>query len=192
MKKIIYFGAALLAALTLASCTSKESKQAKVSFVTALPAVSDGVATLKIESTYSGTEAVNIPLEFGGTAVKGTDYNVSAETFVLGGNKPVTEISLTPLEYGTKKTVTVSLKLPLGFTGGRYPASTFTLADKIGYKSFETKTGLMTEKAEIVVNIVDGNAKNKIMEKETKIPVKVVADKSTAIEGTHFEFENGA
>lgn len=192
MKKIIYFGAALLAALTLASCTSKESKQEKVSFVTALPTVSDGVATLKIESTYSGTEAVNIPLEFGGTAVKGTDYNVSAETFVLGGNKPVTEISLTPLEYGTKKTVTVSLKLPLGFTGGRYPASTFTLADKIGYKSFETKTGLMTEKAEIVVNIVDGNAKNKIMEKETKIPVKVVADKSTAIEGTHFEFENGA
>lgn len=191
MKKIIYLGAALLAALTLASCTSKVEKKDKVSFVTALPAFSDGVATLKIESSYSGTEAVNIPVEFGGTAVKGTDYNVSAEAFVLGGNKPVKEISLTPIEYGTKKTVTLSLKLPMGFEGGRYPVSTFTLSDKIGYRSFETKASLMAEKTEIVVNIVDGNAKNKIMEKETKIPVKVVAGKSTAVEGAHFEFENG-
>lgn len=191
MKKIIYLGAALLAALTLASCASKVEKKDKVSFVTALPAFSDGVATLKIESSYSGTEAVNIPVEFGGTAVKGTDYNVSAEAFVLGGNKPVKEISLTPIEYGTKKTVTLSLKLPMGFEGGRYPVSTFTLSDKIGYRSFETKASLMAEKTEIVVNIVDGNAKNKIMEKETKIPVKVVAGKSTAVEGAHFEFENG-
>lgn len=161
-----------------------------MSFATALPEVVDGVATLSVQSTYKGTEALTIPVEFTGTAVKGTDYTLSAEAFVLGGAKPVTEITLTPKEFGTKKTVTATLKIPSALAAGKYPVLNFTLADKLGYKSFETKASLASGTSSIFVKIVDGQAKPRKMIKETRIPVKV-AKGSTAVEGKNFKFVDG-
>ena len=107
MKKVLF---AILAAMTVlfVSCDPDEAVRPTVSFETAVPIMSDGVATIRIlVQNYSG-EAVTVPVTFGGTAVEGTDYTVSAEAFVIGGTDPVTEIVITPLTYDSSKTISAS------------------------------------------------------------------------------------
>ena len=180
----------LLAAVSFAACNPDEAKESPaVSFETALPVMADGSATFKIVvNNYTGTDPVTIPVIFGGTAVKGEDYSVSAEEFVYGGETPVTAITVTALKYGTGKTVSLTLGLPEGWIGGNYTMSEYELSGKLGYLSFERKTQLMTDRVIASLNIFDANGAPKALVNGDEITVSVNTEKSTAIEGTDFKF----
>ena len=167
-------------------------KTPSVSFETALPLTVDGASVLSIKvSDYSGSEAVTVPVTFAGDAEKGKDYTVSAEAFVIGGSEPVTSITVTPVVYGSKKSVTASLEVPEGFTAGSYVSCTFPLSDAVARCSFATKKATLGDRVAIEVNLIDNADKPYSVQKATTIAVEVDTEKSTAVEGTDFRFKDG-
>lgn len=190
MKKFFYLSVALIAAVLMSSCKKDVPSLNTVSFNSAIPIIKKGAAILSITSSYKGTEPVVVPVTFSGEAVKGKDYKLSTESFVLGGSKPITEIKVTYLISNSGKTVTAKLNAPKGFKVGKYPVSNFTITDKLNYKTFKTKSVAVFDVGRIFVRVVDDASKNKKVQTETKIKVKVL-DESTAKEGENFEFVNG-
>ena len=186
MKKIIF--AILACCLALAACT-KEDSSPKVSFETALPVTTDdeSTLTLKVEG-YTAAEPVTIPVTFTSDAIEGTDYEVSAKAFVVGGASPVTKITVKTLKFDSNKKVTATLSVPQGFQPGQYMTNVVTLSGKIGYASFVSKNSIMTDKINVSLAIYDGQGNMKRLEKGDKIAVRVNTEKSTAVEGTHFKF----
>ena len=188
MKKFLF---ALLAVVAVAAaCNPEDAKNSPaVSFETALPVISDASATFKIVTqNYTGSEAVSIPVVFGGDAVKGVDYSVSAEAFVVGGENPVTSITVTSLTYGSGKTVTATLEPPTGWTGGTHMTSEYALAGKMGYLSFERNSLYMTDMVVATVNLFDENGQPLALVNGDEIAIEVDTEKSTAVEGTDFKF----
>ena len=184
MKKLFLILSVVAAAAV--ACTPEAAQKPAVSFETALPVVAGEISTFTITvADYAGTDPVTIPVTFGGTAVKGTDYTVSAEEFVWGGDKPVTSIQVTTLVFDDTKTLTLSLDLPAGWIAGKYPSSQTTLASKLGYVSFEKSSLGLTGSAEVVVSVFDGNGNPLTLENDAEFTI-AVADESTAQETTHF------
>ena len=184
MKKLFLILSVVAAAAV--ACTPEAAQKPAVSFETALPVVAGEISTFTITvADYAGTDPVTIPVTFGGTAVKGTDYTVSAEEFVWGGDKPVTSIQVTTLVFDDTKTLTLNLELPAGWIAGKYPSSQTTLASKLGYVSFEKSSLGLTGSAEVVVSVFDGNGNPLTLENDAEFTI-AVADESTAQETTHF------
>lgn len=189
MKK--FYVLALAAMTLLAGCKKDSATLPSVSFETAVPTTVDGTSVLSISAYYTGTEAVTIPVKFSGDAVKGTDYTVSAEAFVIGGASPVTSIIVTPVDYTSKKTVKASLELPEGFTAGKYVTSEFALSGPVGVISFSSKRGLLTAAAVISADVLTADGSTLLpLQNGDEIAVSVNTEKSTAVEGTDFKFKN--
>lgn len=193
MKKYL-FALLAVAALFTGCEKSKEQPIPEVSFETASPLLSDdGVATFRIVSDYKGQDAVTIPVKFSSTngAVAGTDYTVSAEAFVLGGAQPLTQISVTPLVYGSKKDVSAEIVIPEGFKAGKFTKSSFVISEKLGYVSFSMSKSIMTDNIEVGISVFNDKGHEQKVSVDTEFEVKVNTEKSTAVEGTHFKFTNG-
>ena len=174
-----------LAAVAVA-CTQETKVTPAVSFETAVPVTSGEITTFTIAvADYSGTAPVSIPVKFGGTAVKGTDYTVSAEEFVWGGESPVTSIKVTTLVFDESKTVSLALDIPDGWKAGNYPMSEANLSAKLGYVSFERSSMAITGTSEIIVSVFNGAGQALKLENDAELPI-VVAENSTAQENTHF------
>lgn len=193
MKKYL-FALLAVAALFTGCEKSKEQPLPEVSFETASPILSDdGVATFRIVSDYKGQDAVTIPVKFSSTngAVAKTDYTVSAEAFVLGGAQPLTQISVTPLVYGSKKDVSAEIVIPEGFKAGKFTKSSFVISEKLGYVSFSMSKSIMTDNIEVGISVFNDKGHEQKVSVDTEFEVKVNTEKSTAVEGTHFKFTNG-
>ena len=190
-----YLFALLAVAALFTGCEkSKEQPLPEVSFETASPLLSDdGVATFRIVSDYKGQDAVTIPVKFSSTngAVAQTDYTVSADAFVLGGAQPLTQISVTPLVYGSKKDVSAEIVIPEGFKAGKFTKSSFVISEKLGYVSFSKSKSIMTDNTEVGISVFNDKGHEQKVSVDTEFEVKVNTEKSTAVEGTHFKFTNG-
>lgn len=184
MKRIVFAICALVA--VAAACTPENKVTPAVSFETALPVVAGEVATYTIAvADYAGTDPVTIPVTFGGDAVKGVDYEVSAEAFVWGGTEPVTSIKVTTLVFDNTKKVSLTLNAPEGWTVGNYPMSESSLSAKLGYISFDKSSLGLTGSAEVTVSVYDEQGNAKVLENDATLAISV-AESSTAAEGTHF------
>lgn len=189
MKKLLFVLAAV--ATLFASCNPEaEVKTPSVSFQTAEPAVDGDEATFTVVvSNYTGTDPLTIPVLVETEAVEGTDYTISAKEFVWGGENPVTTITVTTLELGTGHNVKLTLQNPEGIVPGKFMFSEVMLADKDVNVSFETSL-IMTEAEYVPVKVVVTNAKGEFeVEEYTEFTVSVNTEKSTALLGTHFEFD---
>lgn len=188
MKRMFYLVLAALAIVT--ACQKEVAENApSVSFASAIPVTVDGTATLTLAvENYTGVEAVTVPVEFGGEAVLGEDYEVSAEAFVIGGASPVTTITVTPLVYGTDKSVTAKILPPDGFVAGRYVSTAFSLSDQLGRFSFTSNTAAMTSSVTVSAHIFDDSDQWVRFQNGDEIAVSVDTEKSTAVEGVNFEF----
>jgi hypothetical protein len=184
MKKFFFAICALAAVAT--ACTPEVETSPAVSFETALPVVAGEVATFTITvADYSGTEAVTIPVTFGGDAVKGTDYEVSAEAFVWGGENPVTTIKVTTLNFDSSKKVSLALEIPEGWMAGNYPMSEMSLSAKLGYVSFEKSAVDLTGNVDVKVSVLDDLGNEKVVENDVTFAI-AVSETSSAVEGEHF------
>lgn len=178
-----------LAALFSVACNPKNETVNTVSFNTVSPILKNGVFTLNLKATYNGTNEVIIPVAFSGTAEKNKDYKLTAEQFVLGGAKPVTEIIVEPLIAGAGKTVHAELKVPAGFQPGKFPIAEFKLTEKIGYLSFTTDALNIEHTLDVNIETLNGEGKKKSMENSTEINIEVDTEKSTLKEGIDFTIE---
>lgn len=190
MKRIVF---ALFACVVLANACQKEgtSDSPTVSFAFSVPTNVDGksVLTLSVEN-YTGTDAITIPIEFSGDAVKDVDFTVEPEAFVIGGTSPVTTVTITPIDYTSEKSVTASIQAPEGFVAGRYMQSTFSLSGQVARCSFSTRSASLASVVTISVNLIDMLGENEyVLQDGDEIDVTVNTDESTAVENTHFRFQ---
>ncbi len=176
----------------LASCQDEISLNPAASLFSARPEMTDTTATfrLAVANVTDSTQAISFPVTFGGTAERGTDYTVSADAFVFGGESPVESIVVTALKLGTEKTVSMAVHLPEGFEGGKYLTSEFTLHDKLAYISFANDYRMLTDSTDIVFNVTDKNGKSKAIKDSMEVFLCINSEKSTAAEGNDFIFSD--
>ena len=176
----------------LASCQDEMSLNPAASLFSARPEMTDTTATfrLAVANVTDSTQAISFPVTFGGTAERGTDYTVSADAFVFGGESPVESIVVTALRLGTEKTVSMAVHLPEGFEGGKYLTSEFTLHDKLAYISFANDYRMLTDSTDIVFNVTDKNGKSKAIKDSMEVFLCINTEKSTAAEGNDFIFSD--
>ena len=149
----------MLVAAVFTACSSDDDNTFKVSFESANYTLTKGSLNINITAANAPATATDIPVTFGGTAVKGEDYTVSAEKYTVGGNSAVTSITVTAKNNFTEaKTITMSLS---GAETGANPTTTINLGvqDKRLY-SFAQKAYVLGGETEVefdLLNIKDGS-----------------------------------
>ena len=189
MKKTLLATLAVMTAF-MVSC-EPENVTPTVSFQSPMASLVDGVATLSISVTDYTGDAVSIPVTFAGTAEKGVDYIVSADEFVVGGASPVTEITVTPTSSGDGKTVTATIAAPTGFALGQIPTCQVEMTGFPRYITFQSRYGILKGSLDITVQSFDAAGSSLVFENAGTIDIEVVPESTTAVEGTHFEFDGG-
>lgn len=180
---------AIMAAAFLLACSKETENVPAVSFERATPVLTDTTATFSIVCRgLPADQPTVIPVIFGGTALMGTDYEVSSEEFVYGGEAPTESITIYALRLGTEKTLSLTLDIPDGVQGGRYTKSEYSLQDIFGYISFDRPELIMTDTAEVNIVILDKSGNPKVVGADTRISVSIDMEQSSAIEGEHFSF----
>lgn len=186
MKRIIYI---LTLAAAIVSCQKELPLEPAISFFGASPEISEETAVFRLAyaNITDSTERV-IPVTIGGTAELGTDYTISGDKFVFGGENPIDSIVVTTLKLGTDRTLSLSVDVPQGYVAGKYLTSEYTLQDKLAFFSI-SKTYLMaSDSLDVVFLSVDKNGNPKALTKEAEIFLNVNKEKSTAEEGIDFAF----
>lgn len=183
------------APLVFASCSDNDDKDATptLSFAKTTLSLTEGSVTLDLTVSDTDLSAlttpVTIPVTFSGTAVKGSEYSVSAEQFVLGGSSQSLSITVTALDnYDEAKEIIASIGKCAGFAVGSSSA-TISLGQKskIVY-SFLSKTAVMSDGATVQIDLYNADGSSYKAPNEITIPISVDTEKSTALEGTHFAF----
>ena len=122
MRKFLF---ALLAAPLLFGACSDDNDESTptLSFAKPVLALSTGSVTLDLQVSgvdlSSLASPVTVPVAFSGTAVKGSEYSVSAEQFILGGNNQSLSITVTALDnYDEAKEIVATLGSVADFIPG--------------------------------------------------------------------------
>lgn len=199
MKKLLYLLLAM--PLLFAACSDDDSGPAdtrpSVSFDRPVTPLSQGKATLTLVvdgfdmTTMAEDEEIEIALSFGGDAVKGTDYKMSRETFLMKVKSPRTTLTLTSNNFTTNtKNVEIRITPPEGFKTGKNAVTKVSLNPRQIFYSFITHAVDMHDSMEIEIEMTDDAGSGKNAEAEITIPLKIDAG-STAVVGDNFEFEGG-
>lgn len=178
----------------LASCQDEMTLNPAASLFSDKPELKEETAIfrLAVANVADSSQAVVFPVRFEGTAERGTDYSVSADAFVFGGESPVEAITVTTLKRGTDKTLSLTLDLPEGFEGGRYLSAGYTLHDKYAYLSFDNATYMLADSLDLPFKLTDREGRTISISKEAKISLSVNKEKSTAVEGEEFMFPDSS
>ena len=192
MKRVI---SAFIISLAFAvACSEDISLTPGISFLTPQPEIYEETAIFRIISQqFDSADTLKIPVSIGGTAQKGTDYDISAEYFTITKESLMDSIVVYTKTLGTGKTVSLDLQIPEGFTAGKYTSSELKLQDKYGYLSFEFAESAISDTTRFAVVVTDSTEKAKVVTKNTPIDIAVNKEKTTAVEGVDFEllyFEN--
>lgn len=197
MKKLAFALSLLL--VIFVGCSKDDDTQPTLTFEKASYPLTKGSVEVKLNVSdidlNSLTTPVSIPVQIGGTAVKGEDYTLSAEKFVLGGSEESKSIIVTAKDnYDEAKTITLTLANVPGYSLGNTPMTTINLGKKdlIMY-SFTKRTALMSGGVTVsfdLYNSADGSAY--VAEEEISIPIVVDETESTAVLGEQFSFDGDA
>lgn len=126
MKKLLIILAIASAAMT--ACEEKYTVNPAISFFSRKPEMKGDTAVFRIATLFfTSDNPVTVPVTFGGTAVKGTDFKVSSESFIIGGEEPLDSIEVYTLIPDSGKDLTLSLVCPEGFDLGKYATSGYDL-----------------------------------------------------------------
>ena len=187
MKRII--SALIIISALAVSCAKEISLTPGISFLTPSPEIAEETALFRIVGQpFTSVDSLKIPVTFAGTAERGTDYEASADYFVLTKESLIDTIVVSTKKLGTGRTLSLSLEIPEGFVAGKYPTSEFTLQDKYGYLTFESPKAFLADTASFAIVLCDSIGQLKALTTDTPISFSVNAEKSTAAEGVDFEF----
>ena len=193
MRKFLF---ALLAAPLLFGACSDDNDESTptLSFAKPVLALSTGSVTLDLQVSgvdlSSLASPVTVPVAFSGTAVKGSEYSVSAEQFILGGNNQSLSITVTALDnYDEAKEIVATLGSVADFIPGKNATAKISLGvkGKIMY-SFSVKSMTMGETGSVQLDLYTATGAKYTAEQDIVIPIEI-AEGSTAIENTNFTFE---
>lgn len=201
MRKFLF--ALLAAPLLFGACSGDNDESTPtLSFAKPVLALSTGSVTLDLQVSgvdlSSLASPVTVPVAFSGTAVKGSEYSVSAEQFILGGDKQSLSITVTALDnYDEAKEIVATLGSVADFVPGKNATATISLGvkSKIIY-SFSVKSMTMGETGSVQLDLYTDKGAKYTAEQDIVIPIEVVAASSmdvgnitTAVENINFMFE---
>ena len=193
MRKFLF---ALLAAPLLFGACSDDNDESTptLSFAKPVLALSTGSVTLDLQVSgvdlSSLASPVTVPVAFSGTAVKGSEYSVSAEQFILGGNNQSLSITVTALDnYDEAKEIVATLGSVADFIPGKNATAKISLGVKGKIMcSFSVKSMTMGETGSVQLDLYTATGAKYTAEQDIVIPIEI-AEGSTAVENTNFTFE---
>lgn len=151
---------------------------------------------LKVELTVSEAtqSALTVPVNFAGSAVKGTDYVLSAEAFEFAAGSTSATIEITPKDnFEEGKEIALSIAAPDGYNLGANPSMVVSVEnkEKISYSFSAEKADLLnTYTVTIDLNGIK-TGKDFSATSDMELPV-LFDESSTAKLGEDFTVENDA
>ena len=147
----------MLACAALVICSCQKDPKPSASFESGNYVMgADEALTVKV--VVSDAPAADLTIEFiaSGSAVKGTDYELSAESFTIKAGETTGEITVSPLNnLGSNLNINLALTLPTGYEAGKYTSALIALGskEKASY-SFAKKEAKLVDELEIVLNLI--------------------------------------
>lgn len=171
----------LVTALVTVSCSKEEDNT--IHFEKERYAITTGTLKVRLVVPSGMANGQDIPVTFSGEAVKGSDYTVSAEKYVADGNAENLTISISAKNnFSTPKVIIMN-------AGDAKTTILLGKRDAMLY-SFESASYVLAQEVEVRVGILNART-GEYMSAPNDVEVKMgVADTSTAVEGTNFEFVN--
>ena len=132
---------------------------------------------------------VDVPVVFNG-AEEGVDFSASEKVFHLKKGETETQITITRLRVERTKNMLMVLQTP---SNARLGIMSYSQIDLVGANvySFETSSDVLTLKKSYNIELRSDVGARFSFNDTTRISLEVDAA-STAVEGEHFKFENGA
>ena len=153
MKRII----SMLACAALVICSCQKTPQPEISFETGNYVMgADEALTVKIVSSEAPAADLTVDFTATGSATLGSDYALSAESFIIKAGEKTAEIIITPLNnLGNDLNINLSMTLPAGYIAGEYASATIALGakEKAAYSFAKAEAKLVNE-LEIVLNLI--------------------------------------
>lgn len=173
----------LLAVTALFTACGSDEEAQTVSFEKASYSLTEGSVSVTLGANFTPSQVQDYPVTFGGTAVKDKDYTVSAEKYVLGGVSPANTIVVTAKNnFDSEKTITMT-------AGGATTTIKLGKRDRMLY-SFSQKTYVLGDEIEVELDLQKVSDGSKyVATQDMNVSIEPDAS-STAVEGTHYTFEN--
>ena len=189
MKRII----SMLACAALVICSCQKTPQPELSFETGNYVMgADEALTVKITSSEAPVADLTVDFTATGTATLGTDYELSAESFIIKAGEKTAELTVTPKNnLGSSLNINLALTLPAGYVAGEYTSTLIALGqkEKAAY-SFAKAEAKLVDEVEIVLNLIGETSTDQFAAGgEISLPFVI---ESTAVAGTDYEVKGGA
>ena len=191
MKRII----SMLACAALIVCSCQKDPKPEVSFTSGNYVMgADEALTVKVVTNMAPAADLTVGFTTSGTAVLGSDYELSAETVTIKAGETEGEITVTPLNnLGSNLNINLALTLPAGYEAGKFTSAVIALAskEKIAY-SFAVRSSRLVSETDIILNLIGlESGANFVAGGDLHIPFTVDAA-STATLGTDFSIKDNA
>jgi hypothetical protein len=190
MKKLLFLAAMLCGALGFTGC-SDDDDPIEVSLAgTSYTLLNEDGATVTVTATASAAMPADVQVPFtitGGT--EGTEYNVSAQAFSFKSGETSASVVVSRANATDQRDLTISLGAASGIQIGAVSYATITVVGSNIYSFSDSNDKLAMDKSFAIELETAAGAKFSFAS-EVEIPIEVVADGTTAVEGTHYQFAN--
>ena len=153
MKRIL----SMLACAAVVFCSCQKEALPELSFESNNYVMgADEAVTVKIKANEAPAGDLTVNFTATGSAVKDTDYQLSAESFVIKAGETTGEITVTPLKnLGSNLNIELTLTLPTGYAAGEFTSATLALAskEKAAY-SFAQAEAKLSSEVVVTLNLI--------------------------------------
>ena len=189
MKRII----SMLACAAVVICSCQKDPQPELSFESGNYVMgADEALTVKIVSSKAPAADLTIDFAATGSAAKGSDYELSAESFIMRAGETSAEITITPKNnLGNSLNINLALTLPAGYIAGDFGSATIALGtkEKVAY-SFAKREAKLIGEVEVTLNLIgETSGADFVAGGEYTLPFVI---ESSAVAGTDYEVKDGA
>lgn len=199
MKKLGFYLCTMAAMIVmLASCSSDDNNNGLPQIYIDQPfyTLAKGSVTIDIKADQAPDTDVSIPVTFGGTALEGVDFTAPEKNITLKAGETETSLTLSRIEESIgddNKELYVNLqKAPEGFSLGLMNYASITLLSNNGViMSFSENTGKVGFTGDFEINLGTMSGGRHKVKVATTFNLEI-DESSTAIEGVHYEFTDGA
>lgn len=174
MKRILYFMAAIAAAISFASCS--EDGKPTIEFERVLYTIyQNGSVDVALTVSEPAAADVTVPLIFSGDAVKGTDYSVSAESVTIKAGETAASVKVTNISLTDDKQLTLGFNVPSGYNlGTRLVAVVSPDSQEALVYSFSMTRGYALESYVATINVTGTvSGKDVVTTEDITIPLQV-------------------
>lgn len=190
MKKMRTLLILFLSVFALAACSDDDSPTVSFSKNAYVMLADKDLEVVVNLSQVAGSD-IEIPVTIGGSAEKGTDYEMSAENFIVKAGESSAKMVISPKDnYDEDKVIIFNLGSVAGYDMGTNQVVTVAITPKEKYLyTFEKEFSVLENSLDVVMKIFDAEGNKVIPSKDVHIPFEI-DESSTAVLGTTFSVED--